>query len=153
MGAATDGALAAGGIVDVVLLDIFVTRMHHRARNVKIVSDMTERKKGLFDPADAFISLPGGLGTLEELAEIISWRQLDFHNKPIVLLNTNGFYDPLRSFFELMVQGKFAIPEMLTHCIKFADTPQQAVDYLNHYVPIKFREKHELLGELTGRDD
>jgi uncharacterized protein (TIGR00730 family) len=95
MGAVTDGALASSGVVDAVILRMFVGANMHPGphREVVISETMSERKLGLTMRGDAFFALPGGLGTLEELAEIASWRQLELHYKPLVLINTNGFYD------------------------------------------------------------
>ncbi|KAK0601042.1 hypothetical protein LWI29_020785 [Acer saccharum] len=77
---------------------------------VKIVSSMHERKAEMLDHADAFIVLPGGLGTLEELFEVTSWAQLKIHQKPIGLLNVNGFYDSLLSFLDYFVEKGFISP-------------------------------------------
>lgn len=92
MGAVTDGCLASGGVVDCVILRMFVGANMHPGpfRNTDVFDTMPQRKDGLYQQADAFIALPGGLGTLEELSEVMSWRQLELHRKPIVLLNTNG---------------------------------------------------------------
>lgn len=81
------------GTVDCVILEMFVgDNMHPRLSKRVVTKTMSERKDGLLRRGDAFIALPGGLGTLEELAEIASWRQLELHDKPLVLLNTNSFY-------------------------------------------------------------
>lgn len=92
MGAVTDGCLASGGVADCVILKMFVGANMHPGpfRTTEVYDTMTARKDGLYRRADAFIALPGGLGTLEELSEVMSWRQLEIHSKPIVLINTNG---------------------------------------------------------------
>jgi predicted Rossmann-fold nucleotide-binding protein len=84
MGAATDGALEISGIVDCVILDKFITANMHEGgfRDVQVSKTMTERKSSLSDRADAFVCLPGGLGTLEEVSEVMSWLQLGLHTKP-----------------------------------------------------------------------
>jgi uncharacterized protein (TIGR00730 family) len=94
MGAATDGALENGGAVDMVILRMFCGPNMHPGpfRETAVEDSMAARKGGLFERADAFIALPGGLGTLEELSEVASWRQLELHDKPIILVNTNSFY-------------------------------------------------------------
>ncbi len=95
----------------------------------RIVEDMRTRKQMLFDEADAFIVLPGGIGTLEEAVEILSWARLNLHAKPMAFLDEDGFWDP---FFELMdhiIDGRFtpeAFRELLVHC----DTPDAAIDAL-----------------------
>ena len=71
---------------------------------------MHERKKQMFDRADGFVVLPGGLGTLDETIEMITWRQLGFHEKPIVLANYRGYWDPLLSLFDHVVATGFAQP-------------------------------------------
>jgi len=73
-----------------------------------VTQTMRERKAIMDERSDAFIALPGGFGTLEELSEVITHRLLDFHNKPILILNTDGFYDPLLELFEHFVEHKFA---------------------------------------------
>jgi uncharacterized protein (TIGR00730 family) len=113
MGAVADGALEAGGSVHGVILDRFVERdVHHRGIDALYqVDDMRKRKQGLDERADAFIALPGGLGTLEELAEILSSRKLRFHERPLVLLNTGGFYDPLVAQLARFVDEGFDLDE------------------------------------------
>ncbi|KAL5802963.1 hypothetical protein ACOSQ4_031268 [Xanthoceras sorbifolium] len=77
---------------------------------VQIVSNMHERKAEMFSHADVFIALPRGLGTLEELFEVTSWAQLKIHQKPIGLLNVNGFYDGMLSFLDYVVEKEFISP-------------------------------------------
>jgi uncharacterized protein (TIGR00730 family) len=109
MGAMADAALAAGGTVHGVILDAFVARdVHHPGiDSLHQVDDMRKRKQGLDERADAFIALPGGLGTLEELAEILSFRKLGLHARRLVLLNVDGFYDPLVAQLERFVSDGF----------------------------------------------
>ncbi len=97
MGALADAALAAGGIVHGVILREFIERdVHHRGlAELTSVDDMRARKAGLDARAEAFVALPGGLGTLEELTEILSFRKLDLHHRPIVALCLRGFFDGL----------------------------------------------------------
>ena len=97
MGALADAALDAGGIVRGVILREFIDQdVHHRGiAELEAVDDMRERKAGLDARAEAFVALPGGLGTLEELTEILSFRKLGLHHRPIVALNLRGFFDPL----------------------------------------------------------
>jgi uncharacterized protein (TIGR00730 family) len=97
MGAIAHAAMDAGGEVTGVIPDFLVAREHafEGARDVVITRDMHERKREMFERADAFIALPGGIGTLEELIEQLSWLQLAQHRKPVLVLNLNGFWDPL----------------------------------------------------------
>ncbi len=92
-----------------------------------VTPDMRSRKAVMEDRADAFIALPGGFGTLEELLEAITHRQLRYHNKPIVLLNVSGFYDPLASLFEELFEHGFAKP-VYRSLYALAETPVEAVD-------------------------
>jgi uncharacterized protein (TIGR00730 family) len=97
MGALADAALAAGGLVHGVILREFIEQdVHHRGlAELYAVDDMRARKAGLDARADAFVALPGGLGTLEEVTEILSFRKLGLHHRPLVLLNLRGFFDGL----------------------------------------------------------
>jgi len=102
MGALADAALAGGGVVRGVILREFVEQdVHHTGiAELTPVDDMRARKAGLDARADAFAALPGGLGTLEELVEILSFRKLGLHGRPIVLLNLAGFFDGLLAQIE-----------------------------------------------------
>ncbi len=97
MGAVADGAIGAGGLVHGVILREFIEQdVHHTGlAELYSVDDMRARKAGLDERADAFVALPGGLGTLEELLEILSFRKLRLHHRPLVLLNQRGFFDGL----------------------------------------------------------
>jgi uncharacterized protein (TIGR00730 family) len=112
MGAAADAALAAGGEVHGVIYDAFVEQgVHHTGLTVlHLTRDMRSRKAGLDERADAFVALPGGLGTLEELAEILSFRKLGLHRRPLVLVDTEGFYAPLLALLERFVADGFDAP-------------------------------------------
>ncbi|CAD6254997.1 unnamed protein product [Miscanthus lutarioriparius] len=101
---------------------------------VRAVSGMHERKAEMARFADAFVALPGGYGTLEELLEIITWVQLGIHKKPVGLLNVDGFYDPLLSFIDLAVNEGF-ITEAARHIIISAPTAKELVMKLEDYVP------------------
>jgi uncharacterized protein (TIGR00730 family) len=102
MGALADAALRAGGIVHGVILRDFIEQdVHHTGiAELHSVDDMRARKAGLDARADAFVALPGGLGTLEELLEILSFRKLGLHHRPLVLLNLRGFFDGLLAQLE-----------------------------------------------------
>lgn len=84
---------------------------HYGVTELLEVETMHERKALMIDRADAFVALPGGLGTLEEISEVLSWAQLGLHGKPIGLLNVNGFYDPFLRFFEHLVDAGFVSPD------------------------------------------
>jgi len=99
-----------------------------------ITPDMYTRKAKLAEYADAFISLPGGFGTLEELSEVITHKQLAYHNKPIVILNINGFYDNLIKFFEILYTEKVAKSDYRKFYF-VANSVTEAYDYLLNYKP------------------
>ena len=80
---------------------------HDRLTELHVVGSMHERKALMADLSDAFIALPGGFGTVEELCEIITWGQLGFHRKPIGLLNVDGYFDSLLAFFDRAVRDRF----------------------------------------------
>ncbi|KAF6001554.1 hypothetical protein F1559_003171 [Cyanidiococcus yangmingshanensis] len=114
MGKLTEGALSVGGRIDAVILDIFrVHNCHPALPSVRTVTNMAERKRGLFLESDAFVALPGGLGTLEELAEVLSWRQLGFHQKPIVLFDVDGYWQPILDWIRAATAQKMISAQFL----------------------------------------
>mgnify|MGYP003853550423 CR=1 FL=1 len=113
MGLTADAALAAGasvtGVIPKFLEDYEVG---HRGLNELIITDnMHDRKRIMYEKADAFVILPGGLGTMDETFEVITWTQLGLSRKPVVLANVNGFWDPLVALFDHFVATSFARPE------------------------------------------
>jgi uncharacterized protein (TIGR00730 family) len=103
MGALADAALDAGGRVEGVILDTFARVAHAAIHDLVTVGDMRSRKAGLAHRGDAYVVLPGGYGTLEELSEILVERQLAMHCKPLVIVNHRGFWDPLLALVDGMV--------------------------------------------------
>ncbi len=101
---------------------------------LKITKGMRERKAEMDKLSDGIVALAGGFGTLEELSEMIVQKQLGYNNKPIVLLNTNGFYDKLNEFFEQLIKENFA-RDKCRELYYIAQTPSDAVNYLQNYVP------------------
>ncbi|KAI3832569.1 hypothetical protein MKW98_002115 [Papaver atlanticum] len=101
---------------------------------VRAVSDMHQRKAEMARQADAFIALPGGYGTLEELLEVITWAQLGIHRKPVGLLNVDGFYNSLLSFIDKAVDEGFISPSA-RRIIVSASTAKQLVEELEEFVP------------------
>ncbi len=99
-----------------------------------VTPGMRERKAKIDSISDAVIALAGGFGTLEELSEMIVQKQLGYNKKPIIILNTNGFYDKLNEFFEVVIDQKFANKNMRS-IYYIANTPQEAIDYLRTYTP------------------
>jgi len=109
MGALAESVLDHGGLVTGVIPDFLVNREHMlvSVQERIITRDMHERKREMFERADAFVALPGGIGTLEELVEQMTWAQLGRHKKPILILNTEGFWDPLCKLLVQMEQLDF----------------------------------------------
>jgi len=114
MGALADAALDARGVVHGVILREFIEQdVHHTGiAELHTVEDMRARKAGLDARADAFVALPGGLGTLEELLEILSFRKLGLHHRPLVLLNLRGFFDGLLAQLERGIEEKLDDPSI-----------------------------------------
>ncbi|MGZ5881785.1 MAG: LOG family protein [Xanthobacteraceae bacterium] len=112
MGALAESVLDHGGRVTGVIPDFLVNREHMLARvQERIVTpDMHERKRVMFERADAFVALPGGVGTLEELVEQMTWAQLGRHKKPILILNVDRFWDPLCVLLDQMERLAFIRP-------------------------------------------
>ncbi len=109
MGTVADATLAAGGRVIGVIPKALVDKEHaHRGcTELHVVETMHERKRLMAEHADAFVALPGGIGTLEEFFEVWTWRQLGYHDKPVGLLNMNGYYDSLLAFLGSSVNQGF----------------------------------------------
>jgi uncharacterized protein (TIGR00730 family) len=109
MGIVADAVMEAGGNVTGVIPSFLMRREvgHRGITHLEVVESMHERKQRMADLADAFVALPGGWGTLEEVAEILTWKQLGLINQPVVLLNTNDFFDPLLAQMRLMVKAGF----------------------------------------------
>jgi hypothetical protein len=112
MGVLADAALAAGGSVIGVIPQMLVDReLAHRGTELRIVTSMHERKALMAELADAFVALPGGLGTYEELFEVLTWGQLGIHAKPAGCLNVAHYYDPLARMLDHAVEEGFLRPE------------------------------------------
>jgi uncharacterized protein (TIGR00730 family) len=113
MGAVATSVLDHGGHVTGIIPEFLESREHtlRRAQEVIVTPDMHVRKQTMFDKADAFVALPGGIGTLEELVEQLTWAQLGRHKKPILIVNVAGFWDPLCVLLEHMRRTQFIRPE------------------------------------------
>ena len=113
MGVCADAALDAGGrVVGVIPKHLMSRELGHRGlTELHVTDDMHSRKAKMFDLADAFAVLPGGLGTLDETLEMVTWRQLGLHDKPIVLIDIGGYWTPLLGMIERAVEAGFAGPD------------------------------------------
>jgi uncharacterized protein (TIGR00730 family) len=136
MGLVADTVMAAGGtVVGVIPTRLFPKEIAHPGLTELIeVSSMHERKTRMFELADAFIALPGGFGTLEELAEVTTWAQLGIHQKPIGVLNVGGYYDPLLAWLERGVADGLLRPENRSLLVD-RDDPAALLQALRDYVP------------------
>ena len=136
MSAVSDAALAAGGEVTGVIPRFMVEQGWHHTGLTRLVEveSMHERKKMMADLSDAVIALPGGCGTLEELLEIITWKQLGLYLNPVVILNVKGYFDPLLAMLQRAVEENFMRTQhgSIWHVAK---TVREAVELL-HTVPL-----------------
>ncbi len=148
MGALNDTIIENGGIAKGVIPQfMFDAGWHHSNLSELIVTkDIHERKKQMADFSVAAIALPGGLGTLEELAEILTWKQLNLYNKPIIILNTNGYYDFLLAYLDKMVDEKFMHADC-KNMWRVISSPKEIMDVLTEesnkqiYKITKYNEK------------
>lgn len=131
MSTTSDAVLAAGGEVTGVIPHFMVEQNWHHTGLTELVEveSMHERKQKMADLSDAVIALPGGCGTLEELLEIITWKQLGLYLNPIVILNVNGFFDPLLEMLEKAIDENF-MRRQHGDIWKVAQTPEEAVELL-----------------------
>lgn len=138
MGVIADSVMENGGKVYGVIPEKLQEKelAHKGITELHIVSNMHERKAMMADMADAFVVLPGGAGTLEEIFEVWTWAQLGFHNKPCAFLNVNGFYDKLFEMIEGMCDAKFLKQEYLDMLIQ-TDKQEELLKAIKEYVPPK----------------
>jgi len=131
MGAVADAALAAGGDVIGVIPGALMHDevVHTGLTHLEVVGSMHERKARLLDLADAVVAMPGGLGTLDELFEALTWAQLRFHAKPIGMLNLNGYFDALLTFLDDSVSTGF-LSERNRALLLDATTPELIINRL-----------------------
>lgn len=128
-----------GKIIGIIPQKIHDNKLSSNITDKLIVSKtMDERKKIMRDMSDAFIALPGGFGTLEEILEVITLKQLDYHQKPIVFINTNDFFNDIFKQFEKSFDELFA-KENYRKLYEIVDTPNEAINYIENY-------KHTNLG-------
>ena len=140
MAATSNAALQAGGTVTGVIPRFMVEQGWHHSGLTRLVETETmhERKQLMAQMSDAVIALPGGCGTMEELLEIITWKQLGLFLNPIIVLNIDGFYDPLLEMLQRAIDGRFMRPEH-RGIWQVATTPEEAVELL-YTIPVWNRE-------------
>lgn len=138
MGVVADATLDADGqVIGVMPRGLFTAEAAHRQlTELRETDSMHERKRMMYDLADGFIGLPGGLGTFDELIEIITWAQIGIHHKPIVLLNVDNYFAPLLALVENAIAEGFVEPQY-RDLVNLATTPAEAVDLaLTPHAPI-----------------
>jgi len=143
MGAVTDGTLDAGGMVTGVIPKFMVDNgwCYDRLEDVIVTADMHQRKHIMSEMADAVIALPGGVGTLEELLETLTWRQLGLVKSPVIILNTLGYYDSLLALLQHAIDEQFMKPSH-SQLWQVATTPQEAISLLEAGKPVEFESKY-----------
>ncbi|WP_044639784.1 LOG family protein [Risungbinella massiliensis] len=136
MGSVANAALQhKGTVIGIMPTGLFAGEMvHPDLTKLMEVKDMHERKAQMRELSDAFIALPGGLGTFEEILEMVSWGQLGIHQKPVGLLNINGFYEPLLAMVEQAIQAGF-IPANQRELLVIDNDPTKLIEKLQHYQP------------------
>ncbi|MET0727492.1 MAG: TIGR00730 family Rossman fold protein [Acidimicrobiales bacterium] len=136
MGELADATLAGGGsVIGVIPKGLFTREVAHRGvTELHEVGSMHERKARMYDRSDAFIALPGGFGTLDELAEVITWTQLGLHGKPTVLLDVDGFWDPFVTLLDNMAAAGFLKPRN-RDLLHVRDSPEGALAHLAEAAP------------------
>jgi len=136
MGVVADAALSAGGeVIGIIPQSLGRAEIGHRGlTRLEVVDTMHTRKARMAELADAFIALPGGLGTLEELFEVWTWGQLGYHAKPLGLLEVNGFYRKLGDFLDHLVSERFVRPAH-RDMLQIADTPAALLEALRAWQP------------------
>ncbi len=134
MGLLADTVLANGGLVTgVIPLALFPKEVAHPGcTELVTVDSMHERKREMFDRSDAFVALPGGFGTLEEIAEVTTWAQIGMHQKPVGVLNVDGYWDGLLGFFDRAVDDGL-LREQNRDLLLQASSPDELLTVLSHY--------------------
>ena len=128
MGVVADAVLSAGGKVVGIIPTVLQKReVAHAGVDLQVVDSMHTRKRLMFEQADAFLVLPGGIGTLDETMEILTWRQLGHHDKPVVLVDVDGYWQPLTKLLNHVVRNDFAGAE-LSGLYKVVEGPEAALD-------------------------
>jgi hypothetical protein len=141
MGVIADAVLAAGGDVVGVIPQMLATKelLHDGVPQMHVMASMHARKARMEQLSDAFVAMPGGYGTFEELLEIVTWAQLGIHRKPIGLLNVAGYFDPLVQFFDHAIREGFIKPKH-RQLVMVADQPDALLDALVQYRPVTERK-------------
>jgi len=135
MGVLADEMMAQGGeVIGIIPKKIYDWEVGHTGiTKLVVVRDMHERKARMAKLADGFIALPGGIGTLEEIIEILTWKQLGYHQKPCVIVNTNGYYDPLIAFLDQAIYSGF-LKDKFRNDLLIANNADEAINEMINLV-------------------
>ncbi|MCE2927342.1 MAG: TIGR00730 family Rossman fold protein [Rickettsiales bacterium] len=133
MGAVANSTMKAGGHVTGVFPVSLrnIENEHQSLTEIIIVNTMHERKQNMFDRSDAFIVFPGGFGTMDEMFEILTWKQLLLHDKPVIIFNYQGYWDPLIALMKNIIEQKFAKTEVATY-YHVVDELEEILDVLGY---------------------
>jgi uncharacterized protein (TIGR00730 family) len=152
MGAVATSVLDHGGSVTGIIPDFLTTRENalKRVQELIITPDMHERKRLMFERSDAFVALPGGVGTLEELVEQLTWQQLGRHTKPVLLASIDGFWEPLLALLAHMRATEFIRPSLSVDILK-AERVEEILPRLRAAVARAPESTRELAPEIARR--
>ena len=152
MGAVATSVLDHGGTVTGIIPDFLTTRENalKRVQQLIITPDMHERKRLMFEHSDAFVALPGGVGTLEELVEQLTWQQLGRHSKPVLLANIEGFWEPLLSLLAHMRATQFIRPSLAVDILK-AERVEEILPRLQAAAARALEGTEEMAPEIARR--
>jgi uncharacterized protein (TIGR00730 family) len=152
MGAVATSVLDHGGVVTGIIPDFLTSREHalKRVQEMIVTPDMHERKRLMFERSDAFVALPGGVGTLEELVEQLTWQQLGRHSKPVLLANIDGFWEPLLALLAHMRATEFIRPSLSVDILK-AERIEDILPRLRAAVARAPESTRELAPEMARR--
>jgi len=133
MGAVANSTMKNGGHVTGVFPVSLrnIENEHQSLTEIIIVNTMHERKQNMFDRSDAFIVFPGGFGTMDEMFEILTWKQLLLHDKPVIIFNYHGYWDPLIALMKNIIEQRFAKTEVATY-YHVVDELEQILDILQY---------------------
>jgi uncharacterized protein (TIGR00730 family) len=152
MGAVATSVLDHGGSVTGIIPDFLTSRENalRRVQEMIITPDMHERKRLMFERSDAFVALPGGVGTLEELVEQLTWQQLGRHTKPVLLANIDGFWEPLLALLAHMRATEFIRPSLSVDILK-AERVEEILPRLRAALARAPESTRELAPEIARR--
>ncbi|MDE2378981.1 TIGR00730 family Rossman fold protein [Bradyrhizobium sp.] len=152
MGAVATSVLDHGGSVTGIIPDFLTMRENAltRVQEMIVTPDMHERKRLMFERADAFVALPGGIGTLEELVEQLTWQQLGRHAKPVLLANIDGFWEPLMALIAHMRATQFIRPGLHVDILK-ADRVEEILPRLRAAAAQIPETERDIAPEIAGR--